>query len=169
MNLYETLDEFTRIINEYALFVDRLAQLGWQISGDFREYFIANPYEYHYGAIKFFERDGKLRFVQTTININTAYGSPEWVNVNEYDAKTGNYCGTQDLSIDLAKLSYALDALKTHNTFQDLKEVKIDFNASEGKFIEYGLQGRVIFSINDDELVTKRISDCSYTVVDKKG
>lgn len=150
------------IVNRYIIFTNMLLDAGWHVYGDLKSTFMANPYNYTYGAVRFFKKDGVTHSISVALEMNEENLGEASVCAREYnlgghDAEFDTFKKVFDLSINI------VDTMHAEALIADYKDsIIIDFTDDKETFLGFKSGSRAIFLTSNDDLITKSVSGCHY-------
>lgn len=166
MSTEKTVTPLHVMVNKFIVFTNELLDAGWHVYGEQKPVFIANPYHYRYGVVKFFEQDGITKSVCVGLHVDPAEkeDGEAFVHILEYDLSGADpewdsFKKIQDIDID--DLDYNAHSKMLIDKYKET--VIIDFHDGENKFLGFSTGNRAIFLTNENDVITKSISHADHT------
>ena len=145
------------VVNRYIIFTNLLLEAGWHAYGN-KENFHLNPYTYKFGAVKFFEKEGKLYSICAALDTSDQYSVPNLAYAREYDL-SGSEDGYDAFEKVFDTSMTGLGELHANLLINKYKEtVILDFSAEKNQFIEFNSGCGGIFVTPEGETISKSIS-----------
>lgn len=154
------------VVNRYIIFVNELLDAGWHVYGESKPIFMANPHDYHYGAVKFFKKNGVTHSVSVGLHVNATEDGAAFVYGREYNLSGVNTewdTFEKVLDIDINGLDYDSHSKLLIEKYKET--LIIDFHDKDNKFLGFKSGNRAIFLTPQDNLITKSVSLSDYTAL----
>lgn len=152
------------VINRYIIFTNMLLEAGWYAYGD-KDNFYLNPYTYQFGAVNFFEKDGKVYSICAALDTQDQFAVPSIAYAREY-----NLSGSEDGYDTFEKVfdtsMSGLSELHANLLINKYKHtIGLDFSKEENRFIGFKNGSCGIFVTPEGETICKSISLTKFTTM----
>lgn len=166
MSTEKTVTPLHVMVNKFIVFTNELLDAGWHVYGEQKPVFIANPYHYQYGAVKFFKENGITKSVCVGLHIDPAEKENDeaFAYVLEYDLSGADpmwdsFEKVQHIDID--DLDYNAHSKILIDKYKET--AIIDFHDDENKFLGFNTGSRAIFLTKENDIITKSVSQAKHT------